>query len=112
MVVELRVAKAAVFFKRRFVGEEIVGGDILGVGVAAGVGSGARGKDLTDVIEAAVGHGAVEPDSLHAGFEWVFAEYVSLLSRDDLLHIRLPNGENEVGLNGYFGFCSARSRCC
>lgn len=99
MVVELRVAKAAVFFKRRFIGEEIVGGDILGVRVAAGVGSGARGKDLAHVIEAAVRHGAVEPDSLHAWFEWAFAEYVSLLSRDDLLHVRLPNGENEVGLD-------------
>lgn len=94
VVVELVVADAAILFEGRAVGR-----GVFHVRVADRWGAGAGGKDLADVVEAGVGRGAVEPDSLHAPFEPVLAEVVRFGSRDNLLHGELARGEDDVRLD-------------
>lgn len=59
-----------------------------------------RGLGFADVRDAGVWSCAVEPDSLDAGAEVVFAEFVVFGAGDDLGHVGVLHWEDYVGVGG------------
>ena len=70
-----------------------------------------RGLGFADMRDAGVWCSAVEPDSLYAGAEVVFAELVVLAAGDDLGHVGVLHWEDYIGVGGLQA-CAGHGRRC
>lgn len=97
MRVELMVADTAIFLQRA--GQKVLRRNVVNIWVAAGRGTGSWwGDDLADVIDARVRCCAVVPDALDSRLEALLAKLIVFFARDDLVHICVTDGDQDVRL--------------
>lgn len=71
---------------------------------------GVRGHGLADMGDAGMRGSPVEPESFHAGIDAIFSELIILSSLDDLVHVRVLHGQNDIAGYGAIGRSLFRAR--